>query len=233
MKRYLHALLFLLLSKTLAHAQGVEQPKGNAASSHSKPSHLHDLQMNEKEVQKENPDGYGPLEKVKVVVLPSEGSLRGVKGTLSTRKVSLQDFRSAITDYDHYSEFMPLIKKSKIAKAHLSSKWVDLGLKVGFTEVNYQLKLDHKTEGTRFESSWVKVSGDLKEAKGSWVLESEGELLKVTYVSHVDSGFLVPGWLESYLTERSVPDLFESVLKRASKLAQKKKVALNPEPPSL
>jgi hypothetical protein len=91
--------------------------------------------------------------------------------------------------------------------------------------------MDHKIERNRAESSWVKVSGDLNAAKGSWLIETQGDLIKATYVSYVDSGFLVPGWLESYLTEKSVPDLYQAILERASQLALRNK-ALTQQPES-
>ena len=215
MKIFFQSLLFMVFSNGLVFAQDSQNSRKNSASSPGTQSSVDNLEA----------------EKVKVTVLPNEGSLRGVKASLLTGKISFGDFWAAITDYEHYSDFMPLIKRSKIVKSDGSTKWVDLGLKVGFTEVDYQLKMDHKIERNRAESSWFKVSGDLKAAKGSWLIETQGDLIKATYISFVDSGFLVPGWLESYLTEKSVPDLYQAILERASQLALRNK-ALTQQPES-
>ncbi len=160
------------------------------------------------------------VDKVHVEVLPNIGQLKGVKGTFITDKATLTELWSVLMDYGHYSDFMPLTKKSKILKSEGSAVWVDLLLKLGFTEVNYQLKMDHKLQANIAESSWVRVSGDMVDIKGSWKLESEPAFVKATYISYVDSGFFVPGWLESLLTEKSVPDLFEAVVSRAVKMSQ-------------
>ncbi|MEI8027217.1 MAG: SRPBCC family protein [Pseudomonadota bacterium] len=160
------------------------------------------------------------VDKVKIEVLPNIGHLKGVKGTFITDKATLGEIWAALMDYGQYSEFMPLTKKSKILKSEGSTVWVDLLLKLGFTEVNYQLKMDHKLLANVAESSWVRVSGDMVDIKGSWKLESENTYVKATYISYVDSGFFVPGWLESLLTEKSVPDLFDAVVSRAIKMAQ-------------
>lgn len=160
------------------------------------------------------------VDKVNIEVLPNIGHLKGVKGTFITNKATLGEIWSVLMDYGHYSEFMPLTKKSKILKSEGSAVWIDLLLKLGFTEVNYQLKMDHKLQANLAESKWVRVSGDMVDIKGSWKLESEASFVKATYISYVDSGFFVPGWLESLLTEKSVPDLFEAVVSRAIKMAQ-------------
>ena len=160
-------------------------------------------------------------EQIQVETLPNIGHLKGVKGTFITDKATLSSIWSAIMDYGHYSEFMPLTKKSKILKSEGAVVWIDLLLKLGFTEVNYQLKMDHKFQANVAESNWVRVSGDLVDIKGSWKLESQSTFVKATYISYVDSGFFVPGWLESLLTEKSVPDLFEAVVAHAIKIAEK------------
>ena len=114
MKIFFQSLLFMVLSNGLVFAADTQNSRMNSLPSSGTQSSVDNLEA----------------EKVKVTVLPNEGSLKGLKASLLTGKISFGEFWAAITDYEHYSDFMPLIKRSKIVKSEGSTKWVELGLKV-------------------------------------------------------------------------------------------------------
>ncbi|HYO57171.1 SRPBCC family protein [Archangium sp.] len=119
-----------------------------------------------------------------------------------------------IINYDRYPEWLTEVKK-----IHTSDRKGN-EVKVHY-EVDFKLKTIRYTILVREERpkrmSWSFVEGEvMKDNKGSWVLEPEGEgRTKVTYNVEVTVGPLVPKSLLSTLVEQSLPRMLESFKRRA------------------
>lgn len=119
-----------------------------------------------------------------------------------------------VTTYDRYPEWLPEVKK-----IHTSER------KGNEVKVHYELDLKLKTirytilarEERPRRMSWSFVDGEvMKDNKGSWVMEQEGEgRTKVTYSVEVALGPLVPKAILNTLVDQSLPKMLEAVKRRA------------------
>lgn len=159
--------------------------------------------------------------KPNIEILPAKGNMRGIRATLVTRELTPEEAWSVITDYNHFSDFMPLTQSSEVTKEIKNSEgktsWVLTTLKVAFTKISYVLRIDHHESQAMRKSSWIKESGDLKELEGSWLITASTEGTSLIYTSYLDAGKAIPGWIQDLLTKNSVPDLFEAIIARGKK----------------
>jgi hypothetical protein len=64
--------------------------------------------------------------------------------------------------------------------------------------------------------SFTRVSGDLKEMRGSWRLsEIDGNKTIVRYRVYLDPGFLVPQWLVRSSLESDLPEVLKALRQKA------------------
>lgn len=168
-------------------------------------------------------------DKLNIKVLEPKGNVRGVEAT-KVIDTSFKALLKTVTDYDNFTEYMPNVDKSKIVKEVSGDKLVETELDFGLFDVEYTLKMSKTVEDSNSKSfakvSWKRVSGEMKEIEGYWLLykihkkDSSGkekEGVAVKYVSYVDPGLAIPGWIQDMLTEGAVPDLFEAIEKRSKK----------------
>jgi ribosome-associated toxin RatA of RatAB toxin-antitoxin module len=119
-----------------------------------------------------------------------------------------------IINYDRYPEWLTEVKK-----IHTSDRKGN-EVKVHY-EVDFKIKTIRYTILAREERpqrmSWSFVEGEvMKDNKGSWVLEPEGEgRTKVTYSVEVAVGPLVPKSILNTLVDQSLPKMLEAVKRRA------------------
>ena len=119
-----------------------------------------------------------------------------------------------IINYDRYPEWLTEVKK-----IHTSDRKGN-EVKVHY-EVDFKIKTIRYTILAREERpqrmSWSFVEGEvMKDNKGSWVLEPEGEgRTKITYSVEVAVGPLVPKSILSALVDQSLPKMLEAVKRRA------------------
>jgi ribosome-associated toxin RatA of RatAB toxin-antitoxin module len=119
-----------------------------------------------------------------------------------------------VTAYDRYPEWLPEVKR-----IHTSGRTGD-EVKVHY-EVDFKIKTIRYTILAREERpkrmSWSFVEGEvMKDNKGSWVLEQEGEgRTRVTYSAEVAVGPLVPKSILNALVDQSLPKMLEAVKRRA------------------
>jgi hypothetical protein len=59
------------------------------------------------------------------------------------------------------------------------------------------------------------VDGDVKQIKGSYELEPQGESTKVTYTYEIDAGFPIPGFLRKQGVKMMVSGALNDLRKRA------------------
>ena len=160
-------------------------------------------------------------ENLQVGTIDSNDNARGVSAT-KVSDVSFEAVLAAVTDYDNFSEYMPKVKKSKTTKKLGEHSWVDTKLNFGLFSVDYVLKMREwiNRDRNRAVITWKRDSGDMKEINGKWILvkSSSGKTV-IKYLSKVDAGMIIPGWIQDMLTKGAVPDLFEAVEQRAKQIA--------------
>jgi len=119
-----------------------------------------------------------------------------------------------VINYDRYPEWLTEVKKITTSERKGSE------VKVHY-EVDFKIKTIRYTILAREERpkrmSWSFVEGEvMKDNKGSWVLEPEGEgRTKVTYSVDVTVGPLVPKSILNALVDQSLPKMLEALKRRA------------------
>ncbi|HLM44716.1 MAG TPA: SRPBCC family protein [Myxococcaceae bacterium] len=118
-----------------------------------------------------------------------------------------------IINYDRYPEWLTEVKKIRTSDRKGNE------VKVHY-EVDFKIKTLHYTILAKEERpqrmSWTFVEGEvMKDNKGSWLLEPEGEgKTKITYSVEVTVGPLVPKSVLNTLVDQSLPKMLEAVKRR-------------------
>jgi ribosome-associated toxin RatA of RatAB toxin-antitoxin module len=118
-----------------------------------------------------------------------------------------------ISGFDRYGEFLPEVKKVWTSERKGNEVKVHYEVNVVKT-IRYTL-LFKEERPTRV--SWTFVEGEvMKDNKGSWVLESDGEgRTKATYSVEMALGPLVPKAIINGLVEQSLPKMLDAFKRRA------------------
>jgi ribosome-associated toxin RatA of RatAB toxin-antitoxin module len=116
--------------------------------------------------------------------------------------------------YDRYPEWLPEVKK--IQTSDRKGNEVKVHYEVDFKIKTIRYTILAKEERPK-KMSWSFIEGEvMKDNKGSWVLEPEGEgRTKVTYSVEVAVGPLVPKSILNTLVDQSLPKMLEAVKRRA------------------
>ena len=120
----------------------------------------------------------------------------------------------AITDYDHYKDFMPLTKASRVKRREGDTVWFYTELSMLLKTCSYEIKLT--LEKPKWRASWTLVESNMLRAnEGSWQLESTpaGETYAV-YTAYVAPSLPVPEMILNKLTKGTLPQLMAAVRKR-------------------
>jgi ribosome-associated toxin RatA of RatAB toxin-antitoxin module len=118
-----------------------------------------------------------------------------------------------ITNYDRYAEFLPEVKE--VRTSNRKGNEVDVHYKVDVVKtIRYTIRAKEERP-TRM--SWSFVEGEvMKDNKGGWVLESEGDnRTKATYTVEMGFGPLVPKTIINTLVETSLPKMLDAFKRRA------------------
>ncbi|MCP3169315.1 type II toxin-antitoxin system RatA family toxin [Myxococcus qinghaiensis] len=118
-----------------------------------------------------------------------------------------------ITQYDRYPEFLPEVKETRTANR--KDNTVDVHYKVDVMKtVRYSIRV---VEERPRRMSWTFIEGEvMKDNKGSWVLEPEGEgKTRATYNVEMALGLLVPKAVVNALVDTSLPKMLEAFKRRA------------------
>ena len=118
-----------------------------------------------------------------------------------------------ITQYEKYTQFLPEVKE--VRTSNRKGNQVDVHYKVDVMKtIKYSIKVKEERP-TRM--SWSFIEGEfMKDNKGSWVLEPEGEgKTKATYSVEMALGALVPKSIVTALVETSLPKMLEAFKRRA------------------
>ncbi|HEY0093321.1 MAG TPA: SRPBCC family protein [Archangium sp.] len=118
-----------------------------------------------------------------------------------------------ITQYEKYPEFLSEVKKIRVLERKENTVKIQYEVDVIKT-IRYTILV---TEERPKRMSWTFVEGEvMKDNKGSWVLEPEGEgRTKATYTAELALGPFVPKAIVNTLTESSLPKMLESFKRRA------------------
>lgn len=118
-----------------------------------------------------------------------------------------------IVQYEKYREFLPEVKEIRLSNRQGNE--VNVHYKVDVVKtINYTIR---SKEERPHRVSWSFVDGEfMKDNKGSWVLEPEGEgKTKATYTVEMALGALVPKTVVNKLVETSLPKMLEAFKRRA------------------
>jgi coenzyme Q-binding protein COQ10 len=117
-----------------------------------------------------------------------------------------------ITDYEKYPEFLSEVKAIRVSDRKVGEALVHYEVNV-LKRIRYTLKL--KEEKPR-RVSWSLVEGELmRENRGSWLLEPQGNQTHATYSIEVTLGPFVPKAMVNVLVDSSLPKMLEAFKKRA------------------
>jgi ribosome-associated toxin RatA of RatAB toxin-antitoxin module len=118
-----------------------------------------------------------------------------------------------ITQYERYPEFLPEVKETRTANR--KGNTVEVHYKVDVMKtVRYSIRV---TEERPHRMSWSFIEGEMmKDNKGSWVLEPEGEgKTRATYNVEMALGALVPKAIVNALVDTSLPKMLDAFKRRA------------------
>lgn len=118
-----------------------------------------------------------------------------------------------ITQYDRYAEFLPEVKKVSTSQRQGNTVQVHYEVDV-VKRIRYTIKV---TEERPKRMSWTFVEGEvMKDNKGSWTLEPEGEgKTRATYNVEMALGALIPKTIINTLTESQLPKMLDAFKRRA------------------
>ena len=134
---------------------------------------------------------------------PREGVGRGVIEASPERV-----FR-ALTDYGHWSEFMPFLQKSAASPQPDGSAVAEHVMKLPAPtgERHYRVRFEQ-----RVDWAYVPRSGNVKDHHGSWTLTAlgPGRTLAVLRL-YTDPGGFTPGWAVERGTAETIPWIFHGL----------------------
>lgn len=130
--------------------------------------------------------------------------------------VDINKLYSVIIDYAKYPEFVDGVSKIKVLSQNETSAKVEYSLNFIKT-FTYIINL---TQVKPNKVSWTLDSGDIfKTNNGSWDLKDLGNgKTEVTYSLEIDTKIFAPKAILDNLSEKSLPVMMESFLKRAKKV---------------
>lgn len=139
-----------------------------------------------------------------------------------TVNVPIEKFWAVINDFKSYPEFLPEIRKVNVSDAGGGKTDVAYTIELALPvlnvtkSINYTLRMVPEAPS---RLSWTLVKGDMKENRGSWKLEAEGEgKTKATYTLEIGVGLLIPKVVTTVLAEQQLPTMLERFKKRAESL---------------
>jgi ribosome-associated toxin RatA of RatAB toxin-antitoxin module len=118
-----------------------------------------------------------------------------------------------ITQYERYPEFLPEVKE--VRASNRQGNTVELHYKVDVMKtVRYSIRV---TEERPRRMAWTFIEGEMmKDNKGSWLLEPEGEgKTRATYNVEMALGLLVPKAVVNALVDTSLPKMLDAFKRRA------------------
>lgn len=123
---------------------------------------------------------------------------------------------AVMLDYQKFDEFMPQLTKVEILERTRDTVKATETVSVALRTVTYTL--DVKFDHARRRVSWAldkSRKNDIADTSGAWEFVPYGRgATLVRYTTSVDSGMLVPRFLEELLVKNGVPDVLVSLRRR-------------------
>ena len=119
---------------------------------------------------------------------------------------------AVITNYEKYPEFLSEVKAVRVTDRRGGEALVHYEVRV-LKSIRYTLRIK---EAAPQRVSWSLVEGELmRENRGSWLLEPQGNQTRATYSIEVTLGPLVPKAMVNVLVDSSLPKMLEAFKTRA------------------
>lgn len=118
-----------------------------------------------------------------------------------------------VTDIEAYPDWQSAFRKAVVLERDSSGR----PAKAEF-EVDAMIKTIHYTLEYSYPPNaiaWSLLEGDVKQIKGSYGFEPEGDSTKVTYTYEIDAGFPIPGFLRKQGVKMMVSGALNDLRKRA------------------
>ena len=156
---------------------------------------------------------------VVVRVDESEGAQKGRVEAAILIKAPARQVWKVMNDCDGAPEFVPGLKSCKILQHNDDSEVIEHRVKFTWLlpTVTYVFRAEYQ-EFKRID--FRKVGGELRELKGTWILEpvNDGQEIYVIYSVYLDPGFFVPQWLVRHILRGDLPELLTALRNRVSEL---------------
>jgi uncharacterized protein YndB with AHSA1/START domain len=138
-------------------------------------------------------------------------------------KASPEAIWSVLTDCDHAATFIPGVKRCRRVKSAPDGTWEFIEQESKYSwlmpSVTTVVQADYQRPR---RIDFRRVSGDLKEEEGTWLLETDhdGPTTIVEYELHVDPGFWIPRVLLRHSLRTELPAALAAVRTRAESTGQ-------------
>lgn len=135
-----------------------------------------------------------------------------------TYDVDAQKYFQAVTDFDHYPEFVDGMKKVVTKKNEAGDLIADYEFSMMNKNMSYQLKI--KQDAGAGAVSWTLIKSEFfKVNNGAWKIESLGAgKCKVHYSLEVEFSFSVPGFMLKPMIKGTLPTMMDGFYNRAKKI---------------
>jgi len=128
---------------------------------------------------------------------------------------------NVMTDCEHASSFVPGLKHCRRVESSPDGAWELIEHEVKYTwllpAIRYVFRADYQRPR---RIDFRRVSGDLKDEEGTWLLEAtpDGSATIIQYEVYLDPGFWVPQALVRHSLRKDLPAVLEAVRTRVEGL---------------
>lgn len=132
-----------------------------------------------------------------------------------------------LSDHDRLAEFMPFVEEARALETRAG--WARVRFRVRHMGLFTITEIDERTLEPHRRLAWHATEGPLRVSDGSWTLAPRAAGTDLIYQTDVDPGLPLPPALVGYLVRQGLPELLESVRRRAESGGKWRKGA--PSPP--
>lgn len=121
---------------------------------------------------------------------------------------------NVLSDYDNWDQFLPKTEDVYVTAVSGDRLWLYHHIKVMWKDIVYTTI--YEFEPRVGKASWVlekDMEHDIADTEGFWemVPVNKGKFTLVTYHAKVETGLPVPGFVEDFLTKKSLPQIVEGL----------------------
>ncbi|MBM3269254.1 MAG: SRPBCC family protein [Candidatus Sericytochromatia bacterium] len=119
-----------------------------------------------------------------------------------------------LTDDTRFAEFMPFVTECRALERFPGGAKILMRARQ-FGMFDFSVVYIRRYRADRRQVTWQEVGGFFKRDDGAWTLAPDGAGTRVTYEIILDPGFYVPGFLLEFGLRQGLPEIGESVRRRA------------------